>query len=239
MGTLYPLGMGRPVPPLWVTLRDRWGGGACARARILMGKHKSREQIKIRTLRRLMRKREGLLQYLEEAGVDISNLDGAKDRVVLATASEHFGVNIVPGRATIGGLHYAYSRGLKLAEIPSGKLPELQHRRREVDLTAGAHSFAEAQKFYASYEWRRLRYRALLRDDATCRACGARAGAGVMIQVDHIKPLRRHWGLRLDLENVQCLCNLCNHGKGSWDETDWRDRRGRSVPRRVLLRAIK
>lgn len=76
------------------------------------------------------------------------------------------------------------------------------------------------KEFYASYQWRRLRYLTLVRFGKKCAACG-RSGEDVVIQVDHIKPIRKFWNLRLKADNVQPLCELCNHGKGNWDETDW------------------
>ncbi|MCZ6605441.1 MAG: HNH endonuclease [Alphaproteobacteria bacterium] len=45
------------------------------------------------------------------------------------------------------------------------------------------------------------------------------------MNVDHIKPLRRYWELRLASRNLQVLCGGCNHGKGNRDEADWRPRR--------------
>jgi 5-methylcytosine-specific restriction endonuclease McrA len=44
----------------------------------------------------------------------------------------------------------------------------------------------------------------------------------VVINVDHIKPRRKYPELALTESNLQVLCGTCNHGKGSWDETDWR-----------------
>lgn len=76
--------------------------------------------------------------------------------------------------------------------------------------------------FYASWEWKRLRYSILLERGARCECCGASKDDGVAIVVDHIRPIRRFWELRLDPENCQVLCNDCNMGKGSDDETDWR-----------------
>ncbi len=75
--------------------------------------------------------------------------------------------------------------------------------------------------FYWSFEWRKLRYTALKQRGARCECCGNSAQTGAVINVDHIKPIRYFWELRLDLSNLQILCNDCNHGKGSWDTTDW------------------
>jgi 5-methylcytosine-specific restriction endonuclease McrA len=72
--------------------------------------------------------------------------------------------------------------------------------------------------FYASYAWRNLRYIVLQKYGRKCMLCGSTE----RICVDHIKSLRKHWSLRLDITNLQVLCEPCNHGKGNWDETDWR-----------------
>ncbi len=76
--------------------------------------------------------------------------------------------------------------------------------------------------FLASYEWRRVRMEALKRHGARCQCCGATPADGVRMHVDHIKPRRLFPQLALDVENLQVLCELCNHGKGNWDTTDWR-----------------
>lgn len=73
--------------------------------------------------------------------------------------------------------------------------------------------------FYRSWEWKQLRYQALQRYGRICSCC--RTTDGKMV-VDHIKPLRSHWSLRLSIGNLQVLCNSCNMGKGSRDHTDWR-----------------
>lgn len=74
-------------------------------------------------------------------------------------------------------------------------------------------------RFYRGYQWRKLRYMILQKYGRTCMACGR---SDLIIHVDHIKPLRKYWELRLDPNNLQVLCEECNHGKGNWDETDWR-----------------
>ena len=55
-----------------------------------------------------------------------------------------------------------------------------------------------------------------------CMCCGASPKDGVVINVDHIKPRKTHPELSLDMDNLQILCDACNHGKGNWDTTDWR-----------------
>ena len=77
-------------------------------------------------------------------------------------------------------------------------------------------------EFYASWEWTTLRMKTFMRYGRECMCCGARPGNGVVLNVDHIKPLSKHWELRLDPENLQVLCHPCNKGKGAWDDTDYR-----------------
>lgn len=78
--------------------------------------------------------------------------------------------------------------------------------------------------FYASWEWRTVRMVVLKKYGHRCQSCGAKplAGNEVRLTVDHIKPLSKHWELRLDPDNLQVLCDECNMGKGAWDETDYR-----------------
>lgn len=76
--------------------------------------------------------------------------------------------------------------------------------------------------FYQSWEWKRLRLNTLLKYGQRCQCCGATPEHGVRVVVDHIKPLRKHWKLRLDPSNLQVLCDDCNRGKGSHIERDFR-----------------
>lgn len=76
--------------------------------------------------------------------------------------------------------------------------------------------------FYESREWRELRYKALVMHGAQCQCCGATRGDGAKLHVDHIKPRSKFPELRLDLSNLQILCEDCNLGKSNKDQTDWR-----------------
>lgn len=82
----------------------------------------------------------------------------------------------------------------------------------------------EYKDFYNSTTWRKLRYIALKNSGASCQCCGAKAGNGVQLHVDHIKPRSRFPELELCLDNLQILCGDCNIGKGAWDATDWRQK---------------
>lgn len=76
--------------------------------------------------------------------------------------------------------------------------------------------------FYATYEWRQLRYRALKKYGSRCLCCGRSPKDGATMHVDHIKPRKQFPELAFELDNLQVLCAVCNHGKGNWDSTDWR-----------------
>jgi hypothetical protein len=57
-----------------------------------------------------------------------------------------------------------------------------------------------------------LRFDVLKRDNYTCQACGAIAGNGTILEIDHIKPFSR--GGSDEIDNLQVLCRDCNIGKG-------------------------
>lgn len=82
-------------------------------------------------------------------------------------------------------------------------------------------SDAKIKEFYNSWEWKRLSYEVKLERGRKCECCGA-AAPEVRIITDHVKPLRLYWHLRLVKTNLQVLCDDCNRGKASWDETDFR-----------------
>jgi len=115
---------------------------------------------------------------------------------------------------------------------PLGLLqPFIRPVRGQADLRGG-------DDFLSSYEWRRLRMEIIKTRGARCECCGATPIDGVtVIHVDHIKPRQHHPELALDPSNLQVLCHVCNHGKGNWDETDWRvgPATASSVPRSVSI----
>lgn len=81
---------------------------------------------------------------------------------------------------------------------------------------------ANSDGFLESYEWRKVRMVAIKKYGARCQCCGATPADGITINVDHIKPRKLFPELALNVDNLQILCGPCNHGKGNWDTTDWR-----------------
>jgi hypothetical protein len=78
-------------------------------------------------------------------------------------------------------------------------------------------------EFLLTYEWRKVRMVVLKKYGARCQCCGATPATGAVIHVDHIKPRKLFPHLALSINNLQVLCHECNHGKGNWDTTDWRN----------------
>lgn len=97
-------------------------------------------------------------------------------------------------------------------------------RKRKTRTIRSGYSRLKKRDFYNSREWRELRFEILLRDKRTCLCCGARGGEnGVVLHVDHIKPLSKFWELRANKDNLQTLCEECNLGKSNKWDTDFRD----------------
>lgn len=80
----------------------------------------------------------------------------------------------------------------------------------------------KSDKFLETYDWRKLRMEALKKYGTKCQCCGASPQTGAVLNVDHIKPRKLFPELAMDINNLQILCHECNHGKGNWDQTDWR-----------------
>lgn len=77
-------------------------------------------------------------------------------------------------------------------------------------------------EFLSTYAWRKLRMEALIKYGRKCACCGATPTTGAVMNVDHIKPRKLFPRLAMDITNLQVLCHECNHGKGNWNQSDWR-----------------
>lgn len=62
---------------------------------------------------------------------------------------------------------------------------------------------------YRTPQWKALRFMARRRDGFACVQCGKKG----RLEVDHVKPIRTHPELALDLGNLQCLCIACHARK--------------------------
>lgn len=80
----------------------------------------------------------------------------------------------------------------------------------------------KSDAFLNTFEWKALRMQALTLHGAKCQCCGATPATGAVMNVDHVKPRKFYPELALSLDNLQVLCGDCNHGKGNWNQTDWR-----------------
>lgn len=77
--------------------------------------------------------------------------------------------------------------------------------------------------FFNSMNWKRTRAKVLEQQGAACQCCGRTfRDHGITLHVDHIVPISKNWSRRLDLDNLQVLCEDCNTGKGNSFSTDWR-----------------
>lgn len=102
----------------------------------------------------------------------------------------------------------------------SGVLTKTSKKSNATVFVAGTDVTSDA--FLQTYEWRKVRMEALKKYGPKCMCCGATPATGAVMNVDHIKPRKLFPQLALDIDNLQILCHDCNHGKGNWDQTDWR-----------------
>lgn len=158
-----------------------------------------------------------------------------KKSILFPMVAQALGVPWLAGHGKSHGyalvMQYAEKHGLvwKGQPVPSKR----RRGPRQVSDVAG-------DEFLASYEWRRLRMQIIKERGAKCECCGAVPTDGVMvINVDHIKPRRLFPALALEASNLQVLCHVCNHGKGNWDQTDWRENEPIPDPLRPRLVAKK
>jgi len=88
-------------------------------------------------------------------------------------------------------------------------------------------SVEEGNEFYRSAEWKELRKSFIEGKELRCVCCGVEVinapkklnttefKGKEILNVDHILPVRMHWDKRLDICNLQILCNPCNKIKGN------------------------
>ena len=119
---------------------------------------------------------------------------------------------------------------------PARPAREQQQQVQHLNLYIGNIDPASPE-FLQTAAWRQLRMLALKQHGARCQCCGASpSDSTTVLNVDHIKPRKTHPHLALQLNNLQILCKICNHGKGNWDDTDWRTKQpGRPKLGQVII----
>lgn len=149
----------------------------------------------------------------------IQALPYALNVVGLQTSSGVSAKNFIKTHIEVLKLHVDENRG-RLATIKQNrkakKTPAVKPAKKVVN------SFVATDEFLSTYEWRKTRMVVLKKYGVRCQCCGATPATGAVINVDHIKPRKLFPDLALDVDNLQVLCHECNHGKGNWDQTDWR-----------------
>jgi 5-methylcytosine-specific restriction endonuclease McrA len=71
----------------------------------------------------------------------------------------------------------------------------------------------EAQAFYSSPEWSKLRDNVITKRGTRCAQCGRQIRRKTDVTVDHILPRSKHPELALEETNLQVLCRSCNSTK--------------------------
>ena len=181
-------------------------------------------------MNRASRKAQVLLsRYLRKCGI-WNGKGSMKKREI----PQHFAENPI-----INGLKYASSyqninhRLLDILAkingekyIPDGKPAQISRIRfgeRDIQLKQKHNSIdVTNNEFLESYAWRKLRLQVIEAYGRKCMCCGNTPENGAIIHVDHIKPRKKYPELALEFDNLQVLCHECNHGKGNWNETDFR-----------------
>lgn len=81
----------------------------------------------------------------------------------------------------------------------------------------------ETQKFYDGREWRGIRQQ-FIRTNTLCKRCLDSKRITHADVVDHIIPIKVDWNKRLDINNLQSLCNKCHAIKTQEDKRKYGDK---------------
>ena len=186
---------------------------------------------KSRNTATISRQRSLIIAWLKTRGVKFPNCP--KTNLLLQVAETHLGIENGTSstkRRRLAAIATAVSDRQPLSTArPTVQTASSRTREFRTPPAYSANGTAISEgaikAFYKSYDWRRVRYDILRANNGRCELCGRSKHNGIILNIDHIKPLRLNWHLRLSPLNLQVLCNECNHGKGNRDMTDWRPQR--------------
>ena len=179
-------------------------------------------------------------RYIRLIGQELGVSAQLKHTDIMKAVATHFGIPILESKAEGHRLLWRYAR----EHHPTWKIDGPRGPSRSFKKNPQKHKTKQpapldvaGDDFLLSYAWRKLRMEVLLEQGSTCQCCGAQASRDrVKMNVDHIKPRRLYPGLALEKSNLQVLCADCNHGKGNWDQTDWR---GEDSPQNIEENAMR
>ena len=98
--------------------------------------------------------------------------------------------------------------------LPCVTLPGAESARFNARMIMSALHEQKLKDFYDSAEWAEVRKKVYKKHKHECSYCGY-DGKYNPLHVDHIRPLRLYWDLRLNFDNLQLLCSNCNSEKGN------------------------
>lgn len=133
----------------------------------------------------------------------------SKTKTLLDASAEDF-LNNFMVTALLKG-HFQGNKGYELDVVPS--------MQGDYDLFAPAESNKKWESLRKARPEGRIpiplavRYKVLARDKSLCQRCGLAAGNGIILHVDHMKPVSL--GGDNSLKNLWALCSKCNLGKGN------------------------
>jgi 5-methylcytosine-specific restriction enzyme A len=97
--------------------------------------------------------------------------------------------------------------------LPSPPVKEEGKRagRREGDRLYNKHRRdREADRFYKSLEWKRVRAR-VLEYSPLCTKCKDKGILTLATDVHHVEALRKNWERRIDVSNLEAICKPCHN----------------------------
>lgn len=102
-------------------------------------------------------------------------------------------------------------------EIKRRKKNSIKLRSNDVEIPKET-----SDAWYRSEEWKNCRDEYLKKyyeknDKRICNCC-KKSEDEVVMNVDHIYPVRRYWDMRLNHDNLQNMCADCNKAKGNFME---------------------
>jgi hypothetical protein len=114
----------------------------------------------------------------------------------------YIGVPIIVHLVIVGILTNPRRERRKQVELRIQELAE--ERKRKIE---------EAQSFYSSPEWLKLREQVIREEGRVCAQCGRHIKNDNDVTVDHIRPRTKYPHLALSRENLRVLCRRCNSRK--------------------------